>query len=222
LVQPAATFCGADGTGVCIEDAPWLDCGLAAGFRQPFCRADIAWGNHRMRPFAIAVFCIALALVAASVSIVALLSTLDGRPDEQQLVDLLLRGEVHRLYLMPVVWQCIPGVVGVLHCWTTLCSPWAFAPMACITAAVLWSVRRCRAINFTLAGLSCLSGAALPWAAGAFMLSHIEQPGEAGRWILTMIGNLFWGAVVCAACAGWHLARTGRRGLEATPLPAAT
>lgn len=173
-----------------------------------------------MRTFAVAVLCLALAIVAASVSIVALLSTLDGRPDERQLVELLLRGEVHRLYLMPLVWQGIASVVRVPHCWTTLCSAWAFAPMACITAAVLWTRRKHRSTDFMLAGLACLLGAALPWAAGAWMLSRIEQPDEAGRWILLMVGNVFWGAMVCAACAARQLARTRRRDRTTIPQPA--
>lgn len=163
-----------------------------------------------MRHLTVLAILMALILVLATASIGGILSQLDGLPEKDQLIELLLGGDIAQLYLMPLVWRnLLPAAIDP-SAWRPWLSLAAFVPMAMITALVLWHWRRCGRRDYTLAGLLCLLGAAVPWAIGAWLMVRIIDPSQAGPRILLMLGGVLWGGIACVGCGSWQWWRERR------------
>jgi hypothetical protein len=168
------------------------------------------WGFLPMRHLTTFAILAALSLVLTTASIGSILSQLGRLPQEDQLVDRLLDGGIAQLYLMPLVWRNVLPAAIDPNAWRPWLSVAAFVPMAIITALVLWQWRRRGRRDYTLAGLLCLLGAAVPWAIGAYLLARITDPSEAGPRILLMLGGVLWGGIACVGCGSWQWWRDRR------------
>lgn len=147
-----------------------------------------------MRVGAALTLLLALLVALATWSIIDVLSRLDGLLLQEELTfDMLLRGDVQSMVLLPVTWRNVPDSLLHGH-WQVLLAWRPMLVMSLLGGLICWHWRRRGwALDWT-AGLACLLASLLPWSFGRVMLTRIETPDECGPWLAFMLVSVFLGA----------------------------
>jgi hypothetical protein len=162
-----------------------------------------------MRALAMVVLCLSIPLALATLSIMHVLANFGASPlVDEALVEPVLRGRLHELYLAPRIWSGIAAAtaqdLAQLLTWR------AFGAVALLGAWIAavgrsWFRRRPAAL-----GLALLLAAALPWTVGVVMLGWNGDPTRVGPWLTLMVGSVFWSAAASTVVALAELLRPDR------------